>query len=30
MIFNSECSVAKDPNRAERQAIDNILFAPRS
>jgi para-nitrobenzyl esterase len=26
MIFNSECRVEKDPNRAERQAIDNILF----
>jgi para-nitrobenzyl esterase len=30
MIFNSECRVEKDPNRAERQAIDNILFAPRT
>jgi para-nitrobenzyl esterase len=26
MIFNSECRVEKDPNRAGRQAIDNILF----
>ena len=26
MIFNSECRVENDPNRAERQAIDNILF----
>jgi hypothetical protein len=30
MIFNSECRVEKDPNSAERQAIDNILFAPRT
>jgi para-nitrobenzyl esterase len=30
MVFNSECSVRKDPNRAERQAIDDILFAPRT
>ena len=26
MIFNSECRVEKDPNQADRQAIDNILF----
>jgi para-nitrobenzyl esterase len=26
MLFNSECRVEKDPNRAERVAIDNILF----
>ena len=30
MIFNSECRLEKDPNRAERQAIDNILFAQKS
>jgi para-nitrobenzyl esterase len=30
MIFNSECRVEKDPNRAERQAIDDILFRPKS
>ncbi|MGA7869366.1 MAG: carboxylesterase/lipase family protein [Candidatus Binatus sp.] len=26
MLFNSECRVENDPNRAERVAIDNILF----
>jgi hypothetical protein len=30
MLFNRECRVEKDPNRAEREAIDNILFAPRT
>ena len=30
MIFNSECRLEKDPNRAERQAIDKILFAQKS
>ena len=30
MIFNSECRLEKDPNRAERQAIDNVLFAQKS
>ncbi|MFZ0680459.1 carboxylesterase/lipase family protein [Candidatus Binatus sp.] len=27
MIFNQQCKVENDPNRAQRQAIDNILFA---
>jgi para-nitrobenzyl esterase len=30
MLLNRECRVEKDPNRAEREAIDNILFAPRT
>jgi para-nitrobenzyl esterase len=27
MIFNQQCKVENDPNQAQRQAIDNILFA---
>ena len=26
MIFNRESRVEQDPNQAEREAIDNILF----
>jgi para-nitrobenzyl esterase len=27
MIFNQPCKVENDPSQAQRQAIDNILFA---
>jgi len=27
MIFNQRCKVENDPGQAQRQAIDNILFA---
>ncbi len=30
MIFNGECRVEKDPSRAERESIENVLFAPRA
>jgi len=28
MVFNRESRVEQDPNQAEREAIDNILFPP--